>query len=230
MADVRLPSLKITLISSAPSMTCLLVTMIPAGSMMNPEPYAFTRRGESPGLEGGRSFQTAMFTTAGVACRATMASPVSIERPNAGAPARTGAVSNSASTRISFRSIGIPPVSATLISGTGPGYVVARQPVMVVDYPHFVRHRIGPAPEHDGDVVGPGAGAKLRTMAPAWPSAISAAARRQDGGVSPRAANASTRRRGRPASRRVRPVRQDRLGPRCLHNRPHRHTASPVAP
>ena len=34
----RSPSLKMAVMSSAPSTTCLLVTMIPLGSMMKPEP------------------------------------------------------------------------------------------------------------------------------------------------------------------------------------------------
>ena len=41
------PSLKLTVISSAPSMTWLLVTMMPDGSMTKPEPSDWTRRGVS---------------------------------------------------------------------------------------------------------------------------------------------------------------------------------------
>src|SRR3954471_18146110 len=42
------------------------------------------RRGGSPGLLGGRTFQMAMFTTAAVACSTTAASALSMARENAG--------------------------------------------------------------------------------------------------------------------------------------------------
>ena len=52
--------------------------------MMKPEPWVFTRRGDSPLPVDCRSFQVEMFTTAGVAFRAAAASPLSMARASAG--------------------------------------------------------------------------------------------------------------------------------------------------
>ena len=108
LAGTRSPSLNNTLMSSAPSMTCLLVTMIPLGSMMKPEPWVFTRRTVSPGLAGWRNFQVEMFTTAGVAFCAAVTSPVAMTRANAG-PLASGIAMSAPSTGASARNSMTPP-------------------------------------------------------------------------------------------------------------------------